>query len=91
MSWRREINFKKSAVSVAIVTAIGTGAAALPTTAAAVLSDGAWALTIVPTATRLRSHQATPGTLNEWHHNRAFSPADHSSGCREVSSVPDLL
>ena len=86
------MNFKRSVVCVAMATAMGAGAALVPSTASAVLTDGAWALTIVPTATRLTSYGATAfktGKDGAWNSSFTFGalPGAGSNGMTDNGTL----
>ena len=79
------MNFKKTAISAAVVAGIGLGAAAAPTTASAVLADGAWTLAILPTATKTTTYGGTGfkfGKDGKWQSSFTFGtlPGQGSNG-----------
>ena len=79
------MNFKKTAISAAVVAGIGLGAAAVPTTASAVLADGSWTLAILPTATTTTYYGNTAfkfGKDGNWQSSFTFGtlPGSMSNG-----------
>ena len=86
------MNLKKNTLSLGMVAAIGVSALALPTTASAVLSDGSWALTIVPTATQTTYYGGTSfkfGKDGNWQSSFSFggTPSPSSQGMTDNGSI----